>query len=105
MHWPGESGVGNLLKYMNLQSASPFAEVIGVVGDIHSESLHDSPRPELYAPLDEQSEIDGALRILLKTRSDPVSLAPSAIATMRHAHARCADPAGRIASGCGHIVA
>lgn len=75
LHWPGESALGKRVKYLNLLTASaPWAEVVGIVGDVHSASLHDPPRPELYTPMNQASVTDGLLKIFLKTRGAPLGV-------------------------------
>ncbi len=45
--WPGEHAVGRTIQLFGNQ---PF-RVIGVVSDVHQESLDRAPRPEMYRPL------------------------------------------------------
>jgi len=49
--------------------------IVGLVGDVRTRSLHDPPRPQLYSPISESSQIAGALRVLVKTHQDPAVLA------------------------------
>jgi predicted permease len=77
MHWPGQNPVGRRLKYQNTGPAGRWAEVVGVVGDVRMRNLRDAPRPQLYSPLNEASQIAGALRLLVKTRQEPSALAPA----------------------------
>jgi predicted permease len=89
MHWPGERAVGKRVKYLNLRNASsPWAEVIGVVGDVRSQSLHDPAGPELYAPLNQLSMIGGRLKIILKARHDPVAMSGNVTVVFRNADPR-----------------
>jgi predicted lysophospholipase L1 biosynthesis ABC-type transport system permease subunit len=89
MHWPGERAVGKRVKYLNLRNASsPWAEVIGVVGDVRSQSLHDPAGPELYAPLNQLSMIGGRLKIILKVRHDPVAMFGNVTVVFRNADPR-----------------
>jgi predicted permease len=88
LQWPGERAVGRRVKYLNLGASAPWAEVVGVVGDIRSESLHDPPRPEMYAPLNELSGMAGQVRIFLKIGEHARALAPRAMAALGDAHPR-----------------
>lgn len=45
--WPGEQAVGRTIQLFGNQ---PF-RVIGVVSDVHQQSLDRAPRPEMYRPL------------------------------------------------------
>jgi predicted permease len=89
LHWPGENAIGKRLKYLNLLGASaPWAEVVGIVGDVRSASLHDPPRPELYTPFNQRQSQVELLKIFLKTRADPLSMVPSVMTAIREASPR-----------------
>ncbi len=66
--WPGESAIGKEIK---LFGSDPF-RVVGVVGDVHQRSLRDSPRPEMYRPLD-QYPVAG-MDVFLRTKGDPTAI-------------------------------
>jgi predicted permease len=74
LHWPGQNPIGRRLKF-TLSSSAPWATIVGLVGDVRTRSLHDPPRPQLYSPISESSQIAGALRLLVKTHQDPAALA------------------------------
>ena len=74
LHWPGQNPVGRRLKF-TLSPSAPWAVIVGLVGDVRTRSLHDPPRPQLYSPISESSQIAGALRLLVKTHQDPAVLA------------------------------
>jgi predicted permease len=82
-HWPGQNPIGKRLKYQRMRSSDPWAEVVGVVGDVRSRRLHDPPRPQLYSPLNESSQIAGPLRLLVKTRQEPSASAPAVFTALR----------------------
>jgi len=82
-HWPGQNPVGKRLKYQRMRPSDPWAVVVGVVGDVRSRNLHDPPRPQLYSPLSESSQIAGALNLLVKTRQESSTLAPAVFTALR----------------------
>jgi predicted permease len=82
MHWPGENPVGRRLKYQNTGPAGRWAEVVGVVGDVRTRNLHEAPRPQLYIPFNEASQIAGAVRLLVKTSQEPSALAPALLTAL-----------------------
>lgn len=82
-HWPGQNPVGKRLKYQRMRTSDPWAVVVGVVGDVRSRNLHDPPRPQLYSPLSESSQIAGALSLLVKTRQESSTLAPTVFTALR----------------------
>jgi len=83
LHWRAQNPVGKRLKYQRMRPSDPWAEVVGVVGDVRSRRLHDPPRPQLYSPLNEATQIAGALRLLVKTRQEPSALAPAVFTALR----------------------
>lgn len=84
LHWPGQNPVGKRLKYqLPIRRSDPCAVVIGVVGDVRSRKLHEPPRPQLYSPLKELSQIGGALRLLVKAHQEPSALAPAVFTALR----------------------
>jgi predicted permease len=74
LHWPGLNPIGRRVKF-TLSPSAPWATIVGLVGDVRTRSLHDPPRPQLYSPISESSQIAGALRLLVKTHEDPAALA------------------------------
>jgi len=66
--WPGQSAVGKEIK---LFGSAPF-RVVGVVGDVHQQSLRAGPRPVMYRPL-EQFPLAG-MDIVLRTKGDPMAV-------------------------------
>ncbi len=68
-YWPGENPVG---KYLYI-SADTKLEVIGVVGDVHNESLSSRPSPAIYAPMSLMSR--AKLDLFVRTAGDPLVLA------------------------------
>jgi predicted permease len=49
--WPGESPIGKRLKGGNIQSTNPWLTIIGVVGDVKSDSLEAVGAPHIYLSL------------------------------------------------------
>ena len=72
--WPDEDPVGQRLQFGKQMRA-----IIGVVGDVRHEGLDGAPTPEMYVPIAQAPNVEGAARLVVRT-----SVAPTAIAaTMR----------------------
>lgn len=72
--WPNESPLGGRLT-MTLEGGKLQREIVGIVGDVRSESLSDEPKPAMYIPY-----AQGPFQLVYlaaRTKSDPLSLAPS----------------------------
>jgi putative ABC transport system permease protein len=83
--WPGQDPIGRRIHLGGPQSQSPWMTVVGVVGEVRTGRLEDSPRPTLYRPLKQASSL--ALSIVVKTDADPDRLA-----TALGAQVRSVDP-------------
>jgi len=77
-YWPGQKAVGKRLKYGPLSSGYNWMEVVGEVGDVRFTSLRADPNSSfvIYAPI-MQSEVITNISILVRTRTEPESVAAS----------------------------
>ena len=76
--WPGEDPIG---KLANGTSAKP-ARVIGVVADIRESTLEQNSSPQVYVPMTQNSDVEGAT-LVVRSRIDPDTLASSVLVTLR----------------------
>jgi predicted permease len=76
--FPGGEAVGRVLR---LAAGDLEAEVIGVVGDVHQESLRDPPRPTVYVYQEQLPRI--GMTFVLRTAGDPMSFAAEARRVVR----------------------
>ncbi len=77
--WPGEPAVGHTLEVgstLGVSARRAGGEVVGVVGDVHHDSLAAEPVPELYVPF-AQFPMD-FFTVVVKTDGDPAALAQDA---------------------------
>jgi putative ABC transport system permease protein len=74
--WPGENPVGKRLTFDDEpDQPSDWLTVIGVVGDVRSQSLVDEIMPQIYAP-EAQVGLE-EMALLVRTPLDPASVAPA----------------------------
>lgn len=76
--WPGENPIG---KLANGAGDKP-ARVIGVVADVRESALEQKSSPEIYVPMTQNSDVEGAT-LIVRSRMDPEGLAGSVLATLR----------------------
>jgi len=69
--FPEGGAVGSTLEFGGMP-----AQVVGVVGDIHQESLQEAPRPTVYVHQEQIPRI--GMTFLIRTSGDPAGLIPSA---------------------------
>ena len=76
--WPGEDPLGKLAY----GSGSKPARVIGVIADVHESSLEQNSSPEIYVPMTQNNDVEGAT-LIVRSRMDPEGLAGSVLTTLR----------------------
>ena len=64
-YWPSEDAIGKRFRILY----SPYATVVGVVGNVRQRGLSVTPEPEMYLP--QTQEPNGALTVVLRTKGDP----------------------------------
>lgn len=78
--WPAEDPIGKGVK--SADSRPPFYRVVGVVGDVHAESLDEPPALAVYYPVVPNSAnwrwyLDQMYLVVRTTLADPASLFPA----------------------------
>ena len=76
--WPGEDPVGKL-AYATGKTPD---RIIGVIDDVHESSIEQNSSPEIYVPMTQNSDAEGAT-LIVRSRMDPKGLAGSVLATLR----------------------
>jgi putative ABC transport system permease protein len=80
--WPGQNPIGRRLKE---SGTSPWLEIVGVVGHIRNDNLEVDLRPQVYTAYLQVTR--DRMAMVVRTKGDPKSLAPSVIAAIRNADA------------------
>ena len=76
--WPGEDPLGKLIEFGNMDGdLRPFT-IVGVVGDVHEQSLGAAPRPTFYAYYRQRPGNASTFHIALLGQVDPAALTASA---------------------------
>ncbi len=76
--WPGQDPIG---KMANGIEKNPV-RVIGVVADVRESSLEEASSPEVYVPMTQNADTEGAT-LVVRTRVVPEALASSVLMTLR----------------------
>jgi putative ABC transport system permease protein len=87
-NWPDTDPIGRLIRLNSANPTSPWVTVVGVVGDVRNPVGRDV-QPTAYRPL-AQNPIDGGI-VLVRTQSDPMSLASAVRAELRSVDAGAAE--------------
>ncbi|MEO8031617.1 MAG: ADOP family duplicated permease [Gemmatimonadota bacterium] len=72
--WPTESPLGQRVR-TGSATEGPWRTVVGVVGDVHQVNLSEAQPDALYLPEVQWDGADGALTLVVRSRSDPTLLA------------------------------
>jgi predicted permease len=81
--WPGQDPIGRRVHFGGPQASNPWMTVIGVVRDVRAQRLEEAPRPALYRPLAQASNL--AVSIVVKTSVDAATLGPALAREVRAA--------------------
>ena len=68
--WKEENPIGQQVRFGDQQ----WRTVVGVVADVHHDSLEDKPEPEMYVPYGQVPNVEARPVVVLRTSVDPVSL-------------------------------
>jgi putative ABC transport system permease protein len=74
-YWPGEEPVGKRLKLGYANSPSPWATIVGVIGDVRQFELIRDSKPEMYRPYTQERGWFAPRDLVVRTSSDPLSFA------------------------------
>ncbi len=71
--WGQQNPVGQRVRF----SDQKWRTIVGVVGDVHHESLGTKPEPEMYVPYGQIANVESRPTIVLRTSVEPTSLTSS----------------------------
>jgi len=76
--WPGEDPIGKLAY----ATGKKPDRIIGVIADVRESTLEQKSGPEIYVPMTQNSDVEGAT-LIIRSRMDPDALSASVLATLR----------------------
>jgi len=71
-YWPNESPIGKRIKTVFIRATNPWFTIVGVVGDVRSDSLETPGAPHVYLPLFQNPPYNAV--IYIRTAGDPGTL-------------------------------
>jgi predicted permease len=75
--WPGESPIGKLIQFGNMDGDVRALQVVGVVGDVREAGVDAEPAPTLYAYYRQRPARGSDFSIAIRTWGEPRSLIPA----------------------------
>ena len=79
--WRDQDPVGRRLRFGGPRQRT----IIGVVGDVRHEDLSGEPKPEMYVPIAQAPNVEGAARLVVRTAVEPAAIAAALRATVAQA--------------------
>jgi len=74
LYWPNDDPLEKRFRFPS-QQPSPWITVVGVTGDMHRQGLENQVAPQVFRP--HAQETDDMLDVIVRTSSDPQTIAPS----------------------------
>jgi predicted permease len=102
-YWPDRSPLGQRLRRLD----QPWCEIVGLIGDIHHQSLEDSATEELYfAALQFGASLDSprALTVVARTLRPSALVGPARALTTRLTEPALVGQVGSLADGVDRLV-
>jgi predicted permease len=71
-YWPNQDPLGHLIRVARGRQPA-WREIVGIVGSVRHEALHEAPRPEMYVPFAQQPMF--FFRLAVRTEVEPMRFA------------------------------
>lgn len=82
--WPSTDPLGEKIEFGNIEGDPRLLTVVGVVGDVHADSLEAPPRPTIYVSYRQRPQATQRFTALIRTSAEPSSLFPPAREIVRN---------------------
>ncbi|HKD45937.1 MAG TPA: FtsX-like permease family protein, partial [Candidatus Angelobacter sp.] len=69
--WPGQDPIGHTIEFGNMDGDLRLLTVVGVVGDVHEQSLEAPPRPIIYVNYRQRPQHGDDFSVVMRTSADP----------------------------------
>jgi predicted permease len=81
--WPNQDPLGQTLEFGNMDGDTRLLTVVGVVGDVHDDSLESPPTAIIYVNSRQRPQSTGHFALVMRTSLPPEPLIPAARAILR----------------------
>jgi predicted permease len=76
--WPNQDPLGQTLEFGNMDGDTRLLTVVGVVGDVHIESLESKPPGIIYVDVQQRPQAASSFTVVMRTSLPPAALIPAA---------------------------
>jgi predicted permease len=81
--WPNRDPLGQTLEFGNMDGDTRLLTVVGVVGDVHVESLESKPPGIIYVDVQQRPQATSSFTVVMRTSLPPATLIPAARKILR----------------------
>jgi predicted permease len=69
--WPNQNPIGHTVEFGNMDGDPRLLTIVGVVGDVRSQSIEVAPRPTIYVDCRQHPNTTGHFTVVLRTSAKP----------------------------------
>jgi len=81
--WPGQDPLGKQIEFGNMDGDLRLLTIVGVVGDVHTDSLEIPPSPTIYVSYSQRPQSARNFTVVMRSETDTAMLFPAALGVMR----------------------
>jgi len=82
--WPGQDPLGKQIEFGNMDGDERLLTIVGVVGDVHANSLEIPPSPTIYVSYSQRPQSTQNFTVVMRSAGDTMSVLPGAIDITRN---------------------
>ena len=82
--WSGQDPLGKQIEFGNMDGDLRLLTIVGVVGDVHANSLEIPPSPTIYVSYSQRPQSAQNFTVVMRSQADRVSILPAASNVVRN---------------------
>ena len=82
--WPGQDPLGKQIEFGNMDGDLRLLTIVGVVGDVHANSLEIPPSPTIYVSYSQRPQSAQNFTVVMRSETDSASLFPATLNVTRN---------------------
>lgn len=82
--WPGRDPLGKQIEFGNMDGDMRLLTIVGIVGDVHGNSLEIPPSPTVYVSYSQRPQSAQNFTVVMRSETNTASLFPLAMDLMRN---------------------
>ena len=82
--WSGQDPLGKQIEFGNMDGDLRLLTIVGIVGDVHANSLEIPPSPTIYVSYSQRPQSAQNFTVVMRSQTDTVSMLPAASNIVRN---------------------